>query len=80
MANAKTGETNAQVAERMSNAYDLMVEANNNQPTVAEPLVSKEERKVILNSIAKVAGKGTGEQLVNYVDQVSTGLNALKNN
>ena len=79
MANAKTSETNAQVMDRMANAYDRMIEANNNKPSVAEPIVSKEERKVILSSIAKVAGKGTGEQLVNYVDQVSTGLNNLKN-
>ena len=77
MANAKTGETNAQVAARMSEAYDRMIEANNNQPTVAEPIVSKEERKVILKSIAKVAGRGTGEQLVDYINQISVGLLAL---
>lgn len=75
--NTKTSETNAQVIERMENGYDLMIEANNNQPTVDSPIVSKEERKVILKSIAKVAGRGTGEQLVDYINQISTGLLAL---
>ena len=78
MANAKTGETNAQVIDRMANAYDRMIEANNNQPTVAEPIVSKEERKVILNSIAKRVGKVSGAEVVEYVDTLATGLNNLQ--
>ena len=74
--NTKTQETNAQVAERMAFAFDLMQEEKANK-VEKKDLVSKEERKVILKSIAKVAGKGTGEQLVNYIDQISVGLLAL---
>ena len=74
--NTKTSETNAQVIERMAFAFDLMEEEKANK-VEKKDLVSKEERKVILKSIAKVAGKGTGEQLVNYVDQLSVGLLAL---
>mgnify|MGYP003118296012 CR=1 FL=1 len=74
--NTKTSETNAQVIERMAFAFDLMEEEKANK-VEKKDLVSKEERKVILKSIAKVAGKGTGEQLVNYIDQLSVGLLAL---
>ena len=75
--NIKTNETNTQVIERMENGYDLMIEANNNQPEIKQDLVSKEERKVILQSIAKRVGKVNGEQLVEYIDILANGLAKL---
>ena len=75
--NIKTNETNAQVIERMNNGYDLMIEEKANQPEIKKDLVSKEERKVILQSIAKRVGKVNGEQLVEYIDILANGLAKL---
>ena len=59
--------------ERMAIGYD------NNIENVKEPVISREERKVILNKIAKVVSykNTTGEDIVNYVSHLAEGIKLI---
>jgi hypothetical protein len=74
--NIKTKETNQQVIKRMENGFVNNIE---NEKKNVESGITKEERKLILNKINKVVSykNTTGEDIINYVDQISTGLKML---